>query len=279
MKKKLTALFAVLCLLWALSLPVLAADSPYIYDEADLLTDMEEQALLTTIESVAQTYECGVYVVTVENFWQYGDSPYSAAVELYIRQMTGGGVSDNGILLLLSMSERDYSILTYGSEAEAVFTDRTLSAIEENFLKCFRYDLWYEGFARYVSDCESEWDDYTAVPNSAIEKVFEESAASVLVEEVLDRASYYNSTLWLIVTVVSCVISLVVCLVMRAGMRTARWRAEATEYIEAGGVQLHVKQDRFTHTTRQVIHHPKSNGSSGGGSRGGGGFRGHSGKF
>ena len=42
--KKLTTLLAVLCLLWALSLPALAADSPYILDEADLLTDMEEQA-------------------------------------------------------------------------------------------------------------------------------------------------------------------------------------------------------------------------------------------
>lgn len=271
MKKKLTALFAVLCLLWALSLPVLAADSPYIYDEADLLTDMEEQALLTTIESVAQTYECGVYVVTVENFWQYGDSPYSAAVELYIRQMTGGGVSDNGILLLLSMSERDYSILTYGSEAEAVFTDRTLSAIEENFLKCFRYDLWYEGFARYVSDCEAEWQADTAAADGSV--------ISVAAAELSDRASYYPDELWMLVAGGSCVIALVICLVMRAGMRTARWRAEATEYIEAGGVQLHVKQDRFTHTTRQVIHHPKSNGSSGGGSRGGGGFRGHSGKF
>lgn len=278
--KKLTTLLAVLCLLWALSLPALAADSPYILDEAQLLTESEEQTLLTTIESVAQTYDCGVYIVTVEDFWQYGDSPYSAAVELYIGQMAQGGVSDNGILLLLSMADRDYSIITYGSEAEAVFTDRTLSAIEENFLECFRYDLWHNGFERYVTDCAAEWEAYVAVMDTQVGKAYRESGVSALVQDVQGRAAYYAPELWLIVAVVSCAISLTVCLVMRAGMRTARWRAEATEYIEAGGVRLHVKQDRFTHTTRQVIHHPKSNGSSGGGSRGGGGgFRGHSGKF
>lgn len=270
--KKLTSVLAVLCLLWALALPVLAADSPYIVDEANLLTDLEEQALLTTIESVAQTYDCGVYVVTVEDFSAYGDSPYSAAVELYIRQIPLGGVSDNGILLMLSMFDRDYSIITYGDAAEAVFRDRDLSAMEENFLQCFRYDLWYDGFARYVSDCEAEWQSYAAAADGSV--------ISMVAAELYDRASYYPDELWLMVAGVSCVIALVVCLVMRAGMRTARFNPTASEYIPAGGVNLHVKQDRFTHTTRQVIHHPKSNGSSGGGSAGGGGgFRGHSGKF
>lgn len=269
--KKLTTLLAVLCLLWALSLPALAADSPYILDEADLLTDMEEQALLTVMDSVAENYDCGVYVVTVDNFWQYGDSPYSAAVELYIGQMALGGVSDNGILLMLSMSDRDYSIITYGSEAEAVFSDRDLSRMEERFLSSFRYDLWYDGFASYVSDCEAEWQNHTAVSDG--------SAVSAVTAELQYRVAYYPPELWMMAAGGSCVIALIVCFVMRAGMRTARSKETAAEYIEAGGVQLHVKQDRFTHTTRQVIHHPKSNGGGGGRSGGGGGFRGHSGKF
>ena len=79
-----------------------------------------------------------------------------------------------------------------------------------------------------------------------------------LLYELQWRASFYEPEVWLGVFGGSLLIALVVCLVMKVGMRTARKATRAADYIPIGGVSLRVKQDRFTHTTRRVIHHQKS---------------------
>ena len=97
------------------------------------------------------------------------------------------------------------------------------------------------------------------------------------VPDVVVRVNSIEPEIWLAVLGGSMAVALIVCLVMKAGMRTARKATHADAYIPRGGVDLRIKQDLFTHTSTHVIHHPKSN--SNGGSSGGGGFRGHSGKF
>ena len=68
---------------------------------------------------------------------------------------------------------------------------------------------------------------------------------------------YYGSEVWLWILGGSLLIALVSVLIMKAGMRTANKATRAGNYIPAGGVRLRVQQDRFTHTTRRVIHHQK----------------------
>jgi uncharacterized membrane protein YgcG len=187
-----------------------------------------------------------------------------------------GTAPQDGILLMLSMIERDYSLITYGEYAEAVFTDDVMWDMEDHFLHYFGQNEWYYGFSYYISDAISALVDF----NMAAQEQYGDTYNGYYdpgVPEVVVRVNSVEPEIWLAVLGGSMAVALIVCLVMKAGMRTARKATHADAYIPRGGVDLRIKQDLFTHTTTHVIHHPKSNSS--GGSSGGGGFRGHSGKF
>ncbi|MBQ3257625.1 MAG: TPM domain-containing protein [Oscillospiraceae bacterium] len=275
MKKYLTILTA-LCLLLTVQLRAFAADSCYVSDRADLLTEAEEGTLLAMAEEAAAELDCGIYLVTVENYYEYGSTPQDAAEALYIEQSMMGNVPQDGILLMLSMAERDYSLITYGEYAEAVFTDAVMWDMEDHFLYYFGENDWYYGFSYYVSDAIGALVDF----NMAAQEQYGEDYESYYepgVPDMVMRVKGVEPKIWAAVIFGSMAVALVVCLIMKAGMRNARKATHANAYIPRGGVELRVKQDLFTHTTTRVIHHPKSNSS--GSSGGGGGFRGHSGKF
>ena len=275
--KKLLTMMTVLCLLLALSLPVFAADTPYIADHADLLTEEEEASLSLMMAEAASELDCGVYLATVESYLFYDTTPQKAAEALYIEQTMLGNVPQDGILLMLSMIERDYSLITYGEYAEAVFSDDVMWDMEDRFLRYFGQNDWYYGFSYYISDAITALVDF----NMAAQEQYGDAYNGYYdpgVPDVVVRVNGIEPEIWLAVFGGSMAVALIVCLVMKAGMRTARKATHADAYIPQGGVELRIKQDLFTHTTTHVIHHPKSN-SSGGSSGGGGGFRGHSGKF
>ena len=133
MKKYASLLFA---LFLALSLSVsAAADSSgvYVYDDAALLTQEEYDTLTASAMAVADQYGCGVYVVTVDDMADYidpdavtetGETGMAAFTE-YAWDALGLAASydSNGIMLALSMAERDFQMLAHGDTANAAFTD------------------------------------------------------------------------------------------------------------------------------------------------------------
>ena len=124
MKKYASLLFA---LVLALSLSVsAAADSSgvYVYDDAALLTQEEYDTLTASAMAVADQYGCGVYVVTVDDMADYidpdavtetGETGMAAFTE-YAWDALGLAASydSNGIMLALSMAERDFQMLAHG---------------------------------------------------------------------------------------------------------------------------------------------------------------------
>ena len=135
MKKYASLLFA---LFLALSLSVsAAADSSgvYVYDDAALLTQEEYDTLTASAMAVADQYGCGVYVVTVDDMADYidpdavtetGETGMAAFTE-YAWDALGLAASydSNGIMLALSMAERDFQMLAHGDTANAAFTHTT----------------------------------------------------------------------------------------------------------------------------------------------------------
>ena len=69
----------------------------------------------------------------------------------------------------------------------------------------------------------------------------------------------------LFIVVIPCLISLAVCGIFAAQMKTARRQTGARGYISHGGVDMRVTQDQFLYNTetRQPI--PQNNNNSGGG--------------
>ena len=76
--KRVFAMLTVLCMLAALCLPVFAAGDIWIADRANLLTEEEELLLHPEFQG-----DCGVYAVTVEDYWDYGSTPQEAAEDIW----------------------------------------------------------------------------------------------------------------------------------------------------------------------------------------------------
>lgn len=282
MKKRVVTLLMMLCLLVVLAVPAYAADNTYVFETTGVLLDGEEIARLEQrCAEAAASYGCGIYIVTLNDFSEYHPDPFEAAQVIYRGMDFGVGENKNGIMLMLSMSERDYALICYGDIANSVFTDRTQIAIEDDFLDDFSVNDWEGGLTDFVENSTYALASFDGEIGESYEGYYEDGV--YYEPNFLSRLLYVVSEFGIVIGAVSLVVALAACLIMKAGMKTARKATHAGDYIPRGGVALSVRQDLFTHTTRQVIHHEsnKSGGGGGGGhtSVGSGGFSGRSGKF
>mgnify|MGYP002323981437 CR=1 FL=1 len=161
MMKKYASLLFALVLALSLSVSAAADADVYVYDDADILSTDECAALNEAAAAVADQYGCGVYVVTVDDMADYidpdtvtetGETGMAAFTE-YAWDALGLAASydSNGIMLALSMAERDFQMLAHGDTANAAFTDYGKYIMQDEFLDNFREDDWYGGFADYIA--------------------------------------------------------------------------------------------------------------------------------
>lgn len=133
MMKKYASLLFALFLALSLSVSAAADADVYVYDDADILSTDECAALNEAAAAVSEQYGCGVYVVTVDDMADYidpdavteTDETGMAAFTEYAWDALGLAASydSNGIMLALSMVERDFQMLAHGDTANAAFTD------------------------------------------------------------------------------------------------------------------------------------------------------------
>lgn len=256
MKRKITVFVLLALLLTLLVLPVHAEEGLYyVTDEADLLTDEEDLELEALLQNISEDHNIGVYLITVGDYASYGDgSVYEVTYGLYHEYTMGKGEERNGIMLLLSLADRDFATFVYGADAEYAFSDYALQQLEQEFLPHFGENDWYEGFRAYAMTC----GEYLA-----------KAEAGEPVEEG-------DGMLYLIVIGVSFLIALIVVSILKAGMKNVRAGQEAKAYITR---QLNLTQqsDQFTHTTKTRRKIEKSDSDSK--AETGGGGHGRSGKF
>lgn len=260
--RKWSVLVMLAVMILSFALPAQAADDRFVYDEADFLIDEEILLLESTAQDIALTYSCGVYIVTTWDYSGYGSTVRSAAENFFTANDLGMGDDRNGVMLFLSMGDRDYALIAHGEFANSAFTDYGKDVLSEEFLDNFAYDDWMGGFQDYLYGCR----DFL---NAAIagEPVDVEGGSDV------------GMTL-LMILLIPTAIAGVACGVMAASMKTARAKTQADDYRK--GVDITGQRDQFITRTvvRQKIESSSSSSSSRGGTRvNSGGFSGKSGKF
>ena len=142
MKKRLIRLSLVLALMLCLSVSVFAESQLWhITDDAGILTESQNIELETYAENISQDYGVGVYVVTVDNYEDYYDSAYETAWQIYHAYELGEGADRDGVILLLSMDNRQFATFFYGPRAEYAFDKHGQEKLEDYVLDHFRADL------------------------------------------------------------------------------------------------------------------------------------------
>ncbi len=231
----------------------------YVFDTVELLSYKEWENLEALARDISKKQKCGVYFVIVDDFTEYGNGDvYDVTTQIYHNYDFGYGKRRDGIIVLLSMEERDYAMFVYGDYAEYAFDKYGQEQLEAAFLSDFGNDDWYSGISHYLNTS----DEYLTLAD----------------EENPVRRPYF---LWILVMVGgSCLVSGSICFYLLTRMRSVHKKVDANEYVNAEGLNLMQKYDRYTHTTETRTKIQKNN-SSGGSTRSesGGGGSGRSGKF
>ena len=261
MKRRFSMFLLLALLVTVLVVPAQATELGYVTDAAELLSYEEWQELENLCSNVSDQFDCGVYVITVDDFTEYGTGDvFEVSYGIYHEYALGKGDDRDGLVLLLSMDTREFALFVYGDAAENAFNTYGQQQLENQFLPCFTEDDWYGGFYAYAETC----DEYLAL-----------AAAGEPVRE-------NPTSLILLFVCISFFISLLVVNFLKLGMKNVRKQSQAFRYL-SGKLNLTGQHDQYTHTTEKRIKiESDSDSGSGSGSsraRSGGGGSGRSGSF
>lgn len=291
MKKRMICLLLAALLLACVVPSVFAeqAQLNYVTDEAELFSETERETLESRAAEISEQYSFGVYIVTLPDYqdYTYASSIARFAVSFYDDYDLGYGDDRDGVMLMLSMEERDYDLDFHGSQANAAFTESGRDAMEERFLRYFRRNDYYGGFSEYLDTCE----EYLSAAESG-------SAVSLSYggyNGYGGYGGYYDDDgmsdaegRGLLALICGAIAAAVVGFCTYAPMRSAKEQRDADQYVVHGGLNLRRRSDMFLRRT--VSRRPRQTESRGGG-RGGhgghggghsyssGGHSGRSGKF
>ena len=122
----------------------------YVFDVADLLPYEKWENLEARAEAISQKQDCGVYFALVDDYTEFGNgSIYEVTYQLYHGSELGMGSGRDGIIVLLSMAERNYAMFVYGEYAEYAFDEYGKEKLEDGQ----EYAYSYSGIWRMEGDC------------------------------------------------------------------------------------------------------------------------------
>lgn len=251
---KKSALMSILILILALLIPMGRADAAQqtadtacgIFDEADLLTDSEEQALAEKLAKYAEKYEADIAIVTTNNA---GGQTAQAYADAYAEKLGQSMTADDypGILFLIDMDNREIYIATQG-KAIGWYDEKRIDRILDN---CYNHIIDGE----YKATCDAFLKGVRDYMGREAGRSARMGLLGVLIRLVIALAAGGGITFAMVHS--------------RGGHVTT----SAATYFNDAQSRLEGKEDRFINRTVTRRHIPKSqdNGGSGGGSSGGGG--------
>ena len=277
-KKVIVSLLFALCLLLGMTAAAYAdAQIDYVSDYAGLLSDAQRRDLNDRAAEIADEYNFGVFVVVVNDYKSYVNGSIADFSEnVFHRYGLGRGQKEEGVLLAMSMNDRDYDIYAHGDFGNYAFTDYGKGQLANSFLDDFRRNDWAGGFR-----------DFIRTSGDMLEKARNGQPVDTWIPDQAETGPRMTLGKLLVSLGVGCLTGGATVSGMKRQMKTAVRQSGAANYVAQGGVRLSNKRDDFVNrsVTRQVI--PRQTGSNrpGGGHFGGTTISGshggshHSGKF
>ena len=209
-----------------------------VMDEADLLSDSEEAALLAQLEDISARCGRDVTVVTVDSMGGYTDP--EAFCDYYFETHD---YNENTVMLMLAMASRDYRLSVYGN-CLSVFPAQQRETICTEIVPYLSDGDYYTAFSRFAADC----DEYTEYYDTEGE-VYEPPLALY----------------WIFICFgIGLAIGLVVTLFMKSKLKSVHFQSSAADYVRAGSFDLTHSHERFLYSHVDRTAKPKDNGGSGG---------------
>ena len=241
MKKTITLLL-VLLLLAALTVSAAAAEYlPHLVDEADLLTPTQEAQLEETLADLSKKWSMDIVVVTADDL--QGATSVAYADDLY----DYGGYGKNGILWLIDMENRKSTISTSGYGI-TVFTDAGQDYMQDRIAPMLTDEQYVEAIETYITLC----DDFC--------RQADEGAPYDVGN--LPKEPFDVMMSAFIAIFAAIIVSSVGGGILKGQLKTVRAKAEASDYMKPGSLQLTEARDFFLYRHIDRREKPKNNGGS-----------------
>ena len=215
-----------------------------------IMAEGDAEKLNEELDEISHRQNLDVTVVLVETF--YGESVQAYADDLYDTCDYGYGDEKDGLLLLVSLKDRDWYISTFGY-ATTVFTDAGIQYIGEQIAPKLADGAYLEAFETYISQC----DRFIAQAKKG--KPYDTGA---MPRNLL-------SPIWLPISIlVGFGGALLIVGVYKGQLKSVRMQREAENYVREGSFQVTNRGDYFLyrHVSRTPKQQPKRSGGSGDGS-------------
>lgn len=219
---------------------------PRLVDNADVLNDSEEKRLLEQLDEISKRQNFDVVIVTVNSL--DGKSPMNYADDFYDYNGYGMGANNDGVLLLVSMRERDWWMSTTGYGITAI-TDAGIDYISGQFLKYLSNDDYAEAFDTFAKLCDQ------FVTQAKIGEPYD-------VHNMPKKPFAIFLNLFIAVAA-GIVLSLIIVLIMRSKMKTVSRKPIASDYIKQGSMIINQSRDLFLYTHLDKTEIPKESSSEG----------------
>lgn len=223
----------------------------YVVDNADLLTQTEENELSEKLQDISDELQFDVVVVTTNSIGSKTATEY--ADDYFDYNGYGRGSNNDGVLFLVDMGDRKWAISTSGYGIEAI-VDSALDDMEEEivpYLKSGDYDGAFNEFADLTYDIVNDAKNGKSYSNSTTSTT----------------KNHKNIGTNLIVAFsIGAGISLIIILVYRSKLKPVKFQKEAKEYIVPGSFNLRRSDDVFLYFNITKVPIPKNNDSDDSGS-------------
>lgn len=267
MKRKIITIIVSLIFCMTLALPAAAMDGgehpPRLVDEAELLTGDEESSLVDKLDAVSDKWQCDVTIVTVDSLGSKTATEF--ADDYFDYNGYGYGDNDDGIMLVISMENRDWAITTHAFGIEA-FTDAGQEFIMNKVIPPLGNESYYEAFSIFADQCDDFLEKAIAGEPYDSHNLPKESHAKLYI-------------LWIIPCLIAgAILAFVLTIKEKKSLKSVMKKVGAGEYI--GKVEINEKHDKFLYRNldKVLIHdddddsgsstHVSSSGETHGGSSG-----------
>lgn len=236
---------AVICA--SMAYPAYAENSDKIVDMADLLTDSEEKDLEEVILEVISKYGNRYDIAAVTTNSTDGKTAEAYADDYYDYNGYGCGSDYSGVILLIDMGDRAWHISTCGKGIQ-VFSDSDIDGIGEKIVPYMSDGDYASAVASFAFCADDNIKRYESGDKGTSS---ERDYGHILLVSVAGGA----------------IVALIVCLIMKAQLKTAVKQFGAGNYIRRGSLNVQYSRDIFLYRTvsRRKIE-TNSGGHGGGGS-------------
>ncbi len=247
MKKCIVSLLLTLCLVFGLSCYAFADSSGALYDYEGLLSADEADDISAALEYISSKYDMTVAILTVSSLGSKTAEEY--ADDFYDENDLGVGDDRDGLILLVSMAERQWYISTSGYAIYA-FPDLYLDDIGESITPYLSdgdcagaFDAFIENCDYYLDDSSDDNYDYSDEDFYYVPDGRESSGPRII---------------WVPIAIgIGLIIALIVMSILKRGMKSVDMQTAAADYIVGGSFSLSESRDIFLYTTVTKTPKPK----------------------